>query len=67
MSAITGKEIQKMTHNSVKLRRVSLLDPAGPAFLGPFVTKFDKHDADFVVRLYILFPSNYIIFHQFRM
>lgn len=49
MSAITGKEIQKMTQNSVRLRRVSLLDPAGPGFLGPFVTKFDRSDADFVV------------------
>ena len=51
MSAITGKEIKKLTQNSMKLPRVSLLDPAGPGFIGILGSKFDKNDADFVVKL----------------
>lgn len=49
MAGMIGRKIKEKSNNTIKLRRISALDPAFPPFYPGWIYKpLGKHDADFV-------------------
>lgn len=49
----TGRTVQKLTNNSVKIPKITGLDPAGPGFypLNPYVIALNRNDGKNIVKI----------------